>query len=493
MDVEERLRGRLYGVDEKQPYPVTGSGPMIPIRKIDTLVAFLGLLIFVGGLEATMTSFDPTAGGATSTGNLRLQLTSGLIYLAIISLILARIEKFISYSQSNLVMIGFLLIPLFSVFWSIAPDVTARRGIALLGTSLFAMYLAFALPVERVIRILAVVYAITTIGSIIVIAALPAYGTHQFGEYVGLWRGLYAQKNTFGATMAMAAFVIFLCPKYTSRERLLGRIFVVLCLFLMLMSQSRAAWISFACVCVVAMAVWRASGRGPKTSVKIFLLTLSSIVVGVVIFKNAIPLLELIGKDPTLTGRTDVWALALDRAADRPVLGFGYRAYWIEGNKIRLMATESWADHINHGHNTYLDLFVELGYLGILGFVLILGTLLSKLFSRMRHEKDYVNIFAASIMAFILIRGAAESTILQHADINWVMFVYFSSLFAAYRKPSHSSFVAPSTPKIVYESLTPPNAAISSIFSKLRCHSAQIPSPSSRSSATSSQVDRNLS
>ena len=462
---------------------------MIPIRSIDTLVAFLGLLIFVGALEATMTSFDPTAGGASSVGNIRLQLSSGLIYLTIMFLILARIEKFIFFSRNNLVMIGFLLIPLFSMFWSIAPDVTARRGVALLGTSLFAMYLAFALPVERVIRILAVVYAITAIGSVIVIVALPTYGTHQFGEYVGLWRGLYAQKNEFGATMAMAAIVIFLCPKYTSRERLLGRVFIVLCLFLMFMSESRAAWISFACVCVTALAVWRAGGRGAKTSVKAFLLILVSVSIGAIILKNAIPLLEMIGKDPTLTGRTEVWALALDRAADRPILGFGYRAYWIEGNKIRLMATESWADHINHGHNTYLDLFVELGYLGLVAFILILGILLAKLLSRIRHANDYINIWGVSSICFILIRGSAESTILQHADINWVLFVYFFSLFAGYRKPVRHQSQALSKPSLGSGGLLPAHTAIISIFSELKRGSARDLSVSSMRSAPDARAE----
>ncbi|MGI9490207.1 MAG: O-antigen ligase family protein [Geminicoccaceae bacterium] len=460
---------------------------MIPIRKIDTFVAFLGLLLFVGAFKATMTSFDPTVGGAVSIGNIRLQLTSGLVYISIMFLILLRVEKFLNFCQNNLIIIGFLLIPLFSVFWSIAPDVTARRGGALLGTSLFAMYLAFALPVERVIRILAVVYALTTIGSVFIIAAFPVYGTHQFGDYVGLWRGLYAQKNEFGATMAMAAIVIFLCPKYTSRERLLSRIFVVLCLFLMFMSESRAAWISFGCVCAIALAVWRASGRGSKTSVKIFLLILISISFGAILLKNAIPLLEMVGKDPTLSGRTDVWALALDRAEDRPFLGFGYRAYWIDENKLRLMAEESWADNINHGHNTYLDLFLELGYLGIIVFILTLGALIFKILSRIKYSNDYINIWAISSVCFILIRGAAESTILQHADINWVLFVYFFSLFASYRKPVRDQ--SQSELRVASDGLISNNVSISSIFFELKRDSTRNQTLSSMRTTINARVE----
>lgn len=443
---------------------------MIPIHKIDTLVAFLGLLVFVGALEATMTSFDPTAGGAGSTGNIQLQLASGLVYLSVICLMLSRIEKFLAFSKNNMILIGFLLVPLFSIFWSIAPDVTGRRSIALVGTSLFAMYIAFAVPAERLIRILAVVFGVTAIGSVVVIVALPTYGTHQFGEYAGLWRGLYSQKNEFGATMAMGAIVIFLCPKYTSYEHLLSRIAIAVCVFLMVMSESRAAWISFACVCIVAFAIRRISGRGFKTSVKTFLLLLVSFGIGSVVVMNANPLLDLVGKDPTLSGRTDVWASALDRAADRSFLGYGYRAYWIDGNKDRLMAEESWADNINHGHNTYLDLYVELGFLGIVTFSLTLFFLLSKLLSRIRHQNDYLNIWASGSICFILIRGTAESTILQHADINWVLFVYFFSVFAAYKRPVRHQPQAQRKPQdcVVDHSSPQANMTISRIFSELK-------------------------
>jgi O-antigen ligase len=415
---------------------------MIPISKIDTVIAFWGLLLFVGALDAILTSFDPTAGGASSVGNLKMQATSGFIYLSTFFLVLCRIEKFLYFSQKNLLILLFLLIPIFSIFWSIAPDVTARRAVALVGTSVFAMYLAFAMSADRILRILAAVYALTAVVSLILAVGLPTYGTHQFGEYVGVWRGLYAQKNEFGATMAMGAIVLFLCPTRSAKERLLVRMAIVLCLFLMVMSESRAAWIAFSCVCLAAFAVKRIGGAGAKTSVKVFILLLFSAIIGGAIIQNATPLLELIGKESTLNGRTDVWSLALDRAADRPLLGYGYRAYWIDGNKDRLQSYEGWSDHINHGHNTYLDLFVELGCLGIFAFALVVISLFFRIIRRVRKSSDYLTLWAVCSISFIIVRGSAESTILQHADINWVLFVYFFCLLYGYGAQLNGRFTA---------------------------------------------------
>jgi hypothetical protein len=37
--------------------------------------------------------------------------------------------------------------------------------------------------------------------------------------------------------------------------------------------------------------------------------------------------LDLLGKDQTLTGRTDLWPLVIDSIAERPMLDWGYRAF----------------------------------------------------------------------------------------------------------------------------------------------------------------------
>jgi O-antigen ligase len=171
------------------------------------------------------------------------------------------------------------------------------------------------------------------------------------------------------------------------------------------------------------------------------ILLLLSVIIGGAIVQNAVPLLELIGKDPTLSGRTDVWSLALDRAANRPLLGYGYRAYWIDGNKDRLQPYEGWSDHINHGHNTYLDLFVELGLLGLIAFVLVFFVLMFRIMRRIRKTVDYLNLWAVSSISFIIVRGSAESTVLQHADISWVLFVYFFCLFYNYGKQRNYRFL----------------------------------------------------
>ena len=74
------------------------------------------------------------------------------------------------------------------------------------------------------------------------------------------------------------------------------------------------------------------------------------------------------GKDVTLTGRTDLWAVAFQEIAERPVLGTGFQAFWVQGNPL---AEELWAmfgiDSRSgfHFHNTLLSNAVEIGIVGV--------------------------------------------------------------------------------------------------------------------------------
>jgi len=64
-----------------------------------------------------------------------------------------------------------------------------------------------------------------------------------------------------------------------------------------------------------------------------------------------------LGREETLTGRTDVWAALLPVAMKRPILGRGAGGFWNENTRLTY--------NISEGHSGYLDLLLELGFVGI--------------------------------------------------------------------------------------------------------------------------------
>jgi exopolysaccharide production protein ExoQ len=82
-------------------------------------------------------------------------------------------------------------------------------------------------------------------------------------------------------------------------------------------------------------------------------------------FRGAIA--GVLGRDVTLTGRTDVWEAALNLGTN-PLLGSGFQSTWLT-EKGAAMAEEL---HVPHAHNGYLETYLHTGAIGVLLLLTVL-------------------------------------------------------------------------------------------------------------------------
>src|SRR5262245_1786846 len=78
-----------------------------------------------------------------------------------------------------------------------------------------------------------------------------------------------------------------------------------------------------------------------------------------------------VGRDPTLTGRTELWEMILPLTPN-PVLGAGYEGFWL-GRRLLAMWAALWWQPIQ-AHNGYIEVYLNLGFVGLLilgGFLLV--------------------------------------------------------------------------------------------------------------------------
>jgi O-antigen ligase len=71
---------------------------------------------------------------------------------------------------------------------------------------------------------------------------------------------------------------------------------------------------------------------------------------------------EQMGKDLTLSGRTDLWEYLLNTPIN-PILGSGYQSFWLQS-----YAAELWAKYYFHptqAHNGYIETYLQGGLLGL--------------------------------------------------------------------------------------------------------------------------------
>jgi exopolysaccharide production protein ExoQ len=83
-------------------------------------------------------------------------------------------------------------------------------------------------------------------------------------------------------------------------------------------------------------------------------------------------LAETVGRDSTLTGRTRLWNTVLSLTAN-PLFGAGYESFWL-GERLQKVWETNW-EHPNQAHNGYLEVYLDLGWvgLGLLALVMVWG------------------------------------------------------------------------------------------------------------------------
>lgn len=134
--------------------------------------------------------------------------------------------------------------------------------------------------------------------------------------------------------------------------------------------------------------------------------------------------LTSLGRDSTLTGRLPLWSTLVDASQDRPWLGFGYNAFWLgwQGDgSSSVWSMHPW--HPNHAHNAFLDLYLNLGLIGLTVFMLGFLSVCIKAANWVRLTKTAEGFWPLMYMIFLLLINQTESVLLSQNNILWLLYV----------------------------------------------------------------------
>jgi len=122
---------------------------------------------------------------------------------------------------------------------------------------------------------------------------------------------------------------------------------------------------SMLCFLVGAGILWGANRLVRMRNGRRILIGALTTVVCLVVMDKAFGLSEIVirslGRDPNLTGRTDIWKLVLEQKTP-PMLGEGFYVFW-DSPKGKAVI-ESFMQ-VNSAHNGYLDLYMDGGMVGV--------------------------------------------------------------------------------------------------------------------------------
>lgn len=307
-----------------------------------------------------------------------------------------------------------------SWMWSINPEVTERRAIAILATTLGGFFLAVRYDWRTLLRLLGAVWIFMALVSFFAALAMPGMGIMS-EVHPGAWRGLWWEKNALGGHMARASFLMGFLLIVDRPWRLVWAGGLVMTVALVLLSTSKTALLGMAAgFAVLAVAGWMR--RGVRTTLSILWLGMIVLgAVGLVLLFDPGLILRLLGRDPTLTGRTDIWTALLDAIAARPWLGYGYGAFWGEDSQPAYMVRLATEWLVPTAHNGWLETALSIGVIGLIA--LVLNFLLMLVRAAWLAVSSWSGVFALGLCGQFLLFSISESIALQQNTIVWVTYV----------------------------------------------------------------------
>jgi O-antigen ligase len=313
-----------------------------------------------------------------------------------------------------------------SSLWSGFPVITLRNSMYLLGATCFGIYFATRYDLKQQVRILARGFGVIVLMSLIFGAALPKYGRQYDEMYQGVWRGIYMHKNSLGFQMALSGVLFIILLIGSDRKKWAAWAGCVFSFVLVILSRSAAALVDFL---ILASLLPLFSLLRFRWNLRIPVLTIALLVIGganILLLGYKGQLLGALGKDETLTGRTDMWPYVWDMIEKRPWLGYGYEGFWRGWNSESDYIWRAVGWKPPHAHNGFLELLLIFGWLGT--SIYMFGFLINflKSLNLIHLNRSPEAFWPAIYLIFIILTNISEKNILF--GMNWALYVAVSLL-----------------------------------------------------------------
>ncbi|WP_124728320.1 O-antigen ligase family protein [Staphylospora marina] len=320
-----------------------------------------------------------------------------------------------------------------SVLWSGFEEVTLQKSITLALMTLLGVWIGTHFGLKRLLLVLAVMMAVIMVLSLL---AVPLFWDlaidHQ--EHEGAWKGVFVHKNSLGRIMALSFLVFSLLQFQYAKTRFNNKLpyAVGLSMALLVLSDSQTAFLIEVALMVLLGFIWLFWRKPRLFKWAVLLLLVPVAGVGIWILVDGESFFGLLGKDATMTGRTPLWSYAIAMAMREPWLGYGYYGFWhgMEGPSNSVWKVIQWKPP--HSHNGFIDLWLDLGLIGVGLFLAGLVKFLIMAVRHVRFNNRWEDAWPLLYGAFMIVSNISESAILtNNFNLFWVLYVATFTMLAA--------------------------------------------------------------
>jgi O-antigen ligase len=403
---------------------------------LQNLLAYVGLYIISAG-DSVRYLIGFFAWGAICVA---LAIVAGILFL--------RNSPKATLARMPFTLVGLLGFMLLSTAWSFYPAFTLLGYAGTLIATIFALFLIARYTWRDLLTlfsrvfwfILAASFAFEAYAAVIVrgpiapifknyTGPVPPSGAYYWTQGWLLKgariQGIVGNANLL-AYIAMLGFIMFairLAIKSGSRiSNVLGLLMATAAFAL-----TRSAGIGFAMICaaIVALVALIAEGHDRETRHRYYRLAWTGFgIAAFFILVYRAQLFVIIGKSPDMTGRLDIWKAVLGLIGQRPLQGWGWISYWMPG--VKPYEGLIVRDNVTYyqAHNSYLDVWLQLGVVGFILFAAMLVLTFIKVWRLAVRHTSALYLWPVLIFVALLAQNLTESRMI--VELGWVLVLIFA-------------------------------------------------------------------
>lgn len=331
------------------------------------------------------------------------------------------------FFNNNKALCIFLIYCALAILWSDFPFIAIKRWIKTLGHPVMALILLTdPFPLLAIRTVLKQAGILMLPLSVVFIKYFPEYG-RGFDPWSGAAtnQGIHNTKNELGLTCFVLgiffAWNLTVAPMLDDRksrrdETILSLVFLGIVVWLLHVAQSATSLMCFTIGSALVVGLgfrWVSKKHFGALFIAVIALgALAETTIGIYA-----QMLQLLGKTPTLTDRTEVWADAM-ALVDSPIFGAGFESFWL-GERLEKMWSKWWWQPIQ-AHNGYIETYLNLGGVGLLLLVIMLFATFTKISKRLTTDFTFARFRMGTLIAIIMY-NFTEATF-KGIAVAWTLF-----------------------------------------------------------------------
>ncbi|MBB2886378.1 MULTISPECIES: O-antigen ligase [Pseudomonas] len=396
------------------------------LRNAFTLFGVLFYIQVIGFFSGLADTSNLDAAEKDLEGNAVNQIC-GLITLLVPLFFFIRNKVFLSKSfyRNNVFLLVFMLCLAVSISWSHDPMLSFKRFVALISVVFFAGFIAYNYSLEKIAFMLGCLIGAAALFGLILALVRPDVAFIYGGVREGAFKGIFPDKNAGARINAIAILLLLPMIRQGNPRAIICSLFSLIAIALAQSATATALIIAgtvsyWYFLTLIRLHINRSWPAFLGTTIVYLLICLF-------LYGNYTLLLELTGRDPSLTDRTLIWGLLTPLIDAEFLKGYGFGAFWSSPSAEVFISR--WG-YIGNAHNGYIETLLNGGIVQLIALLLMLVEALLKHYRAvMADQSARFHVSAMVIVGSFMLTNYVAYVVPNYRSAEFLVFCVLALSF----------------------------------------------------------------